>query len=266
MIARFTHRPAHSLGRRLLDAFRSRFVGGLGKSQRVFFVQINGQRYKRVVFGDSAQADRVATAVQSCQAVTPLPRLYHQHENELWFEFVEGQRLDADAHQDALAHLFAALHGLNHREVPLDQTTMHQQLSNDLEFLKQVAVLDDRQTVELQQRADALRPDRVLLGADYLDPVLKNFVFKDGRAVIIDLESIDLDALLGTGVAKCGLHWLPQDQRSDFVERIIELGAPDFRAQRDYAELALITGWTKRKLLAGKRGRIRVEHFDRFLR
>ncbi|MDP1136612.1 hypothetical protein Q6325_28555, partial [Klebsiella pneumoniae] len=59
MIARFTHRPAHSLGRRLLDAWRSRFVGGLGKSQRVYFVTVRGQRYKRVLFRDSALAGQV---------------------------------------------------------------------------------------------------------------------------------------------------------------------------------------------------------------
>jgi hypothetical protein len=267
MIARITHRPAHSLGRRLLDAWRSRFVGGLGKSQRVYFVHVNGQRYKRVVFGDSAQAASVVEALQACVDAIALPRLIHQHENEVWFEFVEGQSLLAaePEHREALARLFAALHAREPVLLSLDQSPLHRQFCTDLLFLEQAGLIDQGRRQRLTRRAEEVRPDQAWFGLDYLDPVLKNFVLRDGQAVIIDLESIGRHSLLGTGIAKSVLHWLG-DGRDAFAERIIELGAPDITRQLDYAELLLVAAWTKRKLLAGKRGRIKLDYLDRCLR
>jgi hypothetical protein len=267
MIARISHRPAHSLGRRLLDGFRSRFVGGLGKSQRVYFVEIRGQRYKRVVFGDSAQAATVVAAIEACGHSIVLPRLIHQHENELWFEFVEGRSLSADddEHREALARLFAALHAREPELVALETTALHDRFCNDLYFLEQAGVLDPERGRRLAAKAEAIRPVRAWFGLDYLDPVLKNFVLRERQVVIIDLESLGRRTLLGTGISKSVLHWLG-DGRDHFTERVIELGAPEFRPQLDYAELLLVTAWTKRKLLAGKRRRIDLGHFDRCLR
>jgi hypothetical protein len=267
MIARFTHRPAHPLGRRLLDAFRRRFLGGLGKSQRVWFVTIEGRRYKRIEYGDSAQARAVAEAVRAGEDVIPLPKLVHEHENELWFEFVEGQRPDAanTAHRAALARLFARMHAAQPRQAELVKTGLQTALLTDLEFLYHCRVLDESRYRLLQARAQELAPDTLWLGMDYVDPALKNVVMRDGEAVIIDLESLKIDSPLGTGIAKSVLHWLGDD-RDAFAARVIELGAPDFMDQLDYVQLCLISGWTKRKLLAGKRRRIEIGHFDRCVR
>lgn len=264
MIARFTHRRAHSLGRRLLDAWRGRFVGGLGKSQQVFFVRANGRRYKRVIFGDSALASEVVEAMAACRDRISLPELIHQHENELWLEFVEGRAIQAglEADRKALAECFAALHAAEPVEVALADTRLVRQLETDLNFLHHADILSERQWTALRKQAVALAPDRVWLGLDYIDPVLKNFVSRDGRIVIIDLESLARGCLLGTGIAKSTLHWL--DQRDTFAGEVIELGAPDFRPQLDFAHLALLSGWTKRKLLSGKRSRIKPALFDRF--
>jgi len=266
MIARFTHRPAHPLGRRLLDAFRGRFLGGLGKSQRVWFVTIEGRRYKRIEYGDSAQARAVVEAVRAGQEVIPLPKLVHEHENELWFEFVDGQRPDAanPTHRAALARLFARMHAAQPRHAELQQTGLQTALLTDLEFLCHCRVLDESRYRLLRARAQQLAPDTLWLGMDYVDPALKNFVMRDGEAVIIDLESLKLDNPLGTGIAKSVLHWLG-NERDDFAARVVESGAPDFRDQLDYVQLCLVSGWTKRKLLAGKRRRIDPAHFDRCL-
>jgi len=110
-----------------------------------------------------------------------------------------------------------------------------------------------------------VRPERAWFGIDYLDPTLKNFIFRDGQAVIIDSESLSRESLLGTGIAKCQLHWL-RGRRDEFADRIVALGAPDIRPQLDYAQLLLVAGWSKRKLLSGKRHRIQFEHFERCLK
>lgn len=233
----------------------------------MYFVHVNGQRFKRVVFGDSAQAAAVVEAVQACGTSVPLPRLIHQHENELWSEFIKGRPLqaDKDEHLDALARLFAALYSRESSCFDLDQTSLHAQFRNDLVFLEQVGIIDEARGRQLARQADAVRPKQAWFGLDYLDPVLKNFLFRDGQAVIIDLESIGRGSLLGTGIAKSVLHWLG-DGRDAFADRVIGFGAPDFRQQLDYAELLLVAAWSKRKFLAGKRNRIRLEHFDRCLK
>jgi len=264
MIARFSHRPAHGLGRRLLDAWRGRFVGGLGKSQRVYFVELNGQRYKRVVFGDSALAGTVVAAMRACAGRVELPQLVHHHENELWLEFISGARPDARADRAALAGFFASINQIEARQSRLAQTPWPAQLRTDLDFVRQAGVIDSRLHARLTDQAAAQQPEQVWLGLDYVDPVLKNFVLRENKLVVIDLESLARDSLLGIGLAKCSLHWLADDL-AEFTDQVVAAGAPDLRPQLDYARLCLVAGWTKRKLLAGKRGRIQRRHFETLL-
>jgi hypothetical protein len=251
----------------LVDAFRSRFLGGLGKSQRVWFVTIEGRRFKRIEYGDSAQVRTITEAVRAAEDAIILPKLIHEHERELWFEFVEGQRPEAGnrMHRAALATLFARLHAIGARRAELKQTGLHTALLTALEFLDPCRVLDASRYRSLLARARALAPETLWVGLDYVDPVLKNFIMRDGEAVIIDLESLKIDSPLGTGIAKSVLHWLGEE-RDAFAARVIEQGALDFLDQLDYVQLCLVSAWTKRKLLAGKRRRIDIGHFDRCLR
>ncbi len=265
MIARIAHRHAHSPGRRLVDFLRGLFVGGVGKSQRVYFVNVNGTRYKRVVFGDSALAAEAEAGLTACSSHVGLPTVILHHENELWVSFVEGRKVDPDSDTDriALADFFAGLYRIAPRQVDLGQTAFHARLLTDLTFLSDAGILDAARSSALLARAEALKPSTIWLGYDYIDPVLKNFVINDDRLIAIDIESIGRDQPLGTVIAKSTLHWL-EDGRDRFADLLIERGAPDFRAQLDYVHLCFLAGWTKRKLLTGKRGRIRPQRFDRF--
>ncbi len=68
---------AHSLPRRLYFALLRRLFAVFGKRQSVHFVQINGQRYKRVVFGDSFEAVTVERELNSAFGRSRFPALIH---------------------------------------------------------------------------------------------------------------------------------------------------------------------------------------------
>jgi hypothetical protein len=265
MIGRFGHRPANPLARRLVDRFRLLFLGGIGKAQSVYFVDVRGQRYKRVVFGDSRQAEIVESNLERLGASAGLPGLVLRHENEIWLEFVHGRAVDAQRPEDfqALAELFAAFYRHDSKALPSGQTRLQARLLSDLSFLADAGVLSRPRAVALAATADSLLPESIWLGFDYVDPVIKNFVMAPRGLVAIDVESVQAEQPLGTGVAKCRVHWLG-DRDGEFVERIIAAGAPDFRDQLRYVELCFLAAWTKRKLLSGKRGLVDPQRFASF--
>lgn len=266
MIGRFSHRRVHSPGRRLLDFIRSVFLGGVGKSQRVYFVRIGAQRYKRVVFGDAWQAATVAANLEALGHLGAFPGIVLVHENELWVNFVQGERLDPadEIGRRALAEFFAGLYGYQPQRLSMAERPDHARLLADLKFLETVEVISPDLSRRLAARAESIRPEFLWLGYDYIDPVLKNFVTRAGKAIAIDVESLQADQPLGLGIAKSRLHWL-KPPGDDFVRAIIERGAPDIRPQLDYVELAFLVAWTKRKLLTGKRGRVRPERLEEVL-
>lgn len=265
MIGRFGHRSAHSLGRRTLYALRSYFLGGVSKAQAVYFVEHRGHRYKRVVFGDSRQAELVELNMQAVAVASALPRLILRHEREVWVEFVHGRALDPTSATDLteLATFYADLYRGGAHHVALADTAWHEKLQTDLWFLARSGVLASSRAEEITRHAEDIKPETVWQGYDYVDPVAKNFVVATDGLKAIDIESFQADQLLGTGIAKAGIHW-PDFGADDFVARMIECGAPDFRAQQRYTELCFIAGWTKRKVLTGKHRYIQPERFDGF--
>lgn len=270
MLGRIGHRPVHSLARRSLYALRNWLVGGVGKGQAVYFVDYRGQRYKRIVFGDSRQAELVATALQAVLAVDAFPRLLLWHEREIWVEFVSGRKIDvADAEDLArLATFFARLY----QDAPVAAATrdLERRLEVDLWFLERAQVLSREDVRALEVTAHGLLPQQILSGFDYTDPVAKNFIVAGdggtggGGLTAIDVESLQMQQALGTGIAKASLHW-PGFDAPTFVDQVVAGGAPDFRPQYAYVELCLLAGWTKRKLLTGKRRYVQPERFEKFL-
>lgn len=266
MIGRIGHRPAHSLARRIWNYWRGWLIGGVGKSQAVYFVDHNGQRYKRVVFGDSRQAEIVEADLRAVPLKARFPRLIERHENEVWVEFVPGRRPDlADAADlDLLAGFFADLYAADSELSALAQTSCHEQLHTDLWFLGRSGVLTVERAAALTRHADDIKPDLVWQGFDYVDPVGKNFVVADHGLMAIDVESLQSRRLLGTGVAKCRVH-APGLNVGAFIRGVVERGAPDFSEQYRYVELCFLAGWTKRKLLTGKRRYLQPHRFDDFI-
>ncbi|MEE4637425.1 MAG: hypothetical protein V2J42_01625 [Wenzhouxiangella sp.] len=265
VIGRIRQRPVHGPGRRLLNWARSRLLSGVGKAQQAYFVSINGHRYKRVVFGDSVQALEVASALESCCDCVGLPEIVLAQEAEIWVRFVEGRKVDSGSNTDwqALNDFFAGLYARGPWQVALAETPLHRRLEIDLEFLRDSGVLDQARYGLLQDRAEQLKPDKIWLGYDYVDPVLKNFVVNDQGLFAIDIESLQKGVALGTGVAKASLHWLGDDWPRFLARLERQPGVPALAGQQPYVALCFLAGWTKRKLLTGKWSRVKAENFDR---
>lgn len=265
-MVRIRQQPVHGASRRLLNWVRSRVFKAVGKSQKAFFVTINGHRYKRVIFGDSVQAREVASALEACRDWVGLPELVLAQENEIWFRFIDGRRPDPGQQSDwqALNDFFAALYANGSYLTDLDATPIHRRLLIDLAFLRDSGVFDREKRDRLIEIAERLKPKQVWLGVDYVDPVLKNFVVNEQGLYVIDIESLQSQVLLGTGLAKSSLHWLGQQKHAFFERLLSQTGVPDLRPQQDYVELSFLSGWTKRKLLTGKGSRVQAERFAQF--
>lgn len=255
----FFQKNAHSKLRRMYFAAVRRLSGVFSKRQAVYFVDINGTRFKRVVLGDSYEAALVEHALASAPAQARFPQLIHRHENELLLSFVEGRRFDPARASDckALAVFFGALYGADRRGE--SSRNLWGALNIDLEFLATAGLVDSELKASLLDRAGELRPTEIQVGLDYVDPVAKNFVMDGDAIVAIDVESLRRDVPLGTGIAKAGVHWLERDTMGDFIGRVSEASGFTLGGQQPFVDLCFRVAWTKRKLLQGKHRSIRIE-------
>jgi len=255
----FFQKNAHSPLRRLYFAFVRRLSGLFAKRQSVYFVDINGTRFKRVVMGDSYEASLVERALEAAPTQARFPRLIQRHENELLLSFVEGRRFDPESAADcsALAAFFGALYGSD--RYGESSRKLWRALQIDLEFLVTAGLLDSALGDSLLLRAAELRPAEVQVGLDYVDPVAKNFVMDGEGIVAIDVESLRRDVPLGTGIAKAGVHWLDRDAIGGLIDQVSEAAGFTLSGQQPFVELCFRVAWTKRKLLQGKQRSVRVD-------
>ncbi len=117
----------------------------------------------------------------------------------------------------------------------------------------------------LDARVEDLTPEKLWMGYDCTDAVLKNFVrCPDGRVRGIDVESLTPNQLVGTGIAKAGVRWLG-DHRQAMLDSLRSRGAPDFQAYLPFVELSFLAHWQKSSFLEKKKRFVDSALFDRFL-
>lgn len=250
---------AHSLPRRLYFAGLRRVTGVFAKRQSVYFVDINGTRFKRVVLGDSYEASLIERALKSAPGEARFPTLIQRHENELLLSFVDGRKFDVSSTCDraALAAFFGALYGADRRSESTQ--SLWGALETDLDFLVVAGLLEPALMDSIRARAAEIRPTEIQVGMDYVDPVAKNFVVDGDSIVAIDVESLRRDAPLGTGIAMAGVHWLEREAISGFLDQVSAAAEFTLSGQQPFVDLCFRVAWTKRKLLQGKHGSIRVD-------
>ena len=266
---------AHSLPRRIYFWWLQRWRGVFAKRQSVHFLTIGGQRFKRVVFGDSSQAGEVQGALDAFAGTGRFPDLIHRHENELLLGFVEGRGFEPDDPSDRarLAQFLAVLWNQAPIGAPRAELPFDARLKVDLDFLVTAGVIDRTRADARAERAETLAPDSLMLGYDYVDPVGKNFLITGEspgsreipKLVAIDVESLRAGQPLGAALAQASLRWLAPGDVAIMASQVTEAGGPDLDHQLDYVRLITTVAWTKRKFLQGKTNFIRAEHFDAVL-
>jgi len=256
--------------KRVLRYWISRLFGSrLQKSQLMYFVDVGGHRYKRVVLRDSWLAQQIETNLERFGESDLFPRLVTTYEHEVWVEFVEGEGIGQvdEVVVRGVADFYAGVYSRAPRQVALRSTPFASRLHRDLRFLGEVGVLDAEKAERLLGVAKRIAPEQVWIGFDYTDPVLKNFVVArdTGRICAVDVESLESDQLLGFGLGKAFARWLAP-QREVFLDQLLASGTPDLRANLPFAELSFLAFWSKQGFLEHKWRYVDASHFDRFLK
>ena len=239
----------------------------LQKDKRLHYVTINGHRYKRIVLCDSYLASQIERALEHFSDSGYFPQLITRYERELWVEFVVGERTHTvdEAFVENVADFYATLYSTQARNVDAVESGFPERLHRDLRFLHEIAWLDDRSYRDLDTAAKALRPEHVWLGFDYTDPVLKNFVVRpqDKTICAIDVDGLSGDQLIGMGVMKACVRWMPPHE-DRFFERLARRQVPDFQAYLPFIKLCFLAKWTKRFFFERKWKAVDLSLFDEF--
>ena len=248
--------------------FMSRLFGSrLQKSQNVFLVQANGARFKRIILHDSYLASQIEEAMALFGPSPHMPGFVTRYEHEIWVDFVPGEQPNpADPSLIAdLAYFYAGIYSRSPREILASDSFWIRQVVRDLEFLSQVGILTAGIANDLNGKALDLMPEKLLVGFDYNDPVLKNFIrTKDGSLCGIDVESLVTEELLGLGVAKALARWM-EPHREAFLDAYGLTAAPDFRSYFEFVELVHLAAYTKLMFIEQKWANVDAARFERFV-
>lgn len=267
MIRLRRERNAHSLRHRLKRGWRQLIGADDVKQHVVHFMRIGEQTYKRIRFQSVSEAAAVETILERFGPTPALPACVTRHGKHLWLEFVRGEIFDSAAGdaEALLGHFFAELYRRDCRRVSIADTPLPARLERDLRFLAESKFLPEATAMKLVQRGRELEPDGIWMGYDYIDPLPKNFVVRDGHLVGIDVEALQSNVPLGTGPAKAILRW-SELTLPTFLERLREAGSPDLREQFEYVELCFFSAYAKQKSFQKKSHLAPPRIFERFLR
>ena len=241
----------------------------LQRSKSVHFVTISKRRFKRIILRDCYLASEIERNLECFGASEHFPSLITRYDNEIWVEFIDGARIRKnDVNErfvEKIAELYATVYARRPRLLDVTEFPFPVRLHQDLRFLNQVRVLGDQIYQELDRTAEHLTPKQVWVGFDYIDPVLKNFVMarNSGQVYAVDVESLQDNQLIGTGVARARVSWL-EAFLDRFFDRLERKGVPDFRSYFPFVELYFLARWTKMWFLEKKWKRIDPALFERF--
>ncbi len=224
-------------------------------------------RYKRLILCDSFLANEIAGNLEHFRQAGFFPDLVAQYEQELWLEFVEGEKVRSvnESLVQNIAEFYATVYGKNPIFLDTEDTQFVERLLRDLRFLHSIGVLTQDAFQDIQAVVPELTPTHVWVGYDYTDPVLKNFIVRsdNGRLCVIDVDGIAGNQLLGMGVAKACFRWIGP-HRSLFFSSLAQHGAPDIGQYFSFVELCFLGKWTKRAFLEHDWNVIDAALFERF--
>ncbi len=259
-------RNANPWWRRIQHAWQALMGRERHKSNDTRFLEFGGLRCKQVRFPDSAEAQRVEHLLRAHDARDLFPAFVFRLENTVWVRFVPGNRPSArnPADLDALCRFFTSMYRATTIEKSLEEIDLHERMLDKLKVLVKAGLLEAEKVEKLRIRADAIRPENVHCGLDYIDALAKNFIVGKRGVVGIDIEAIRHGELLGMGLAKARHRWLSTAADS-FLDVLAGQGGPDLRPNWEYIRLQFLVHYSVQNLLRGKQRRVRAGDFDEFL-
>ena len=264
---RFPQKSLHPLTRRIRSRLLTLFGNQPPRNNAVYRVEIEGHRVKRACMADSFEAQSHAANRRTFGPDGLSPALILRKENELWVEYIEGERLrevDRDI-LDKLAALFAVLYRRDPVLVPIEETHYNHTLHVDLNFLHGVGVLSAARYRELAAMADRVTPTALWIGYACVAANLKNFLLcPAGRIRSLEVAVPLPRWPISPGPATALAPWLGSE-REYFLDALTKHSVPDFRPYMSFLELAFSAFWQKNCVLERKSHFVRPELFDRFV-
>ena len=251
-----------------LRYFLSRVLGTrLQKAKGIYFVQINGKRFKRMTYCDSFQTSMLEQHLH-CFVDTPyFPSIATRYEHELWLTFVEGKIVEKVDESFLLKFVdfYATLYAKGPKLLETKETMFPQQLHQDLKFLGQVGVLSAEEESALDLCAQQLVPQHVWVGYDFTDPVLKNFVLATPglQLCAVDVEGLAHHQLIGMGLGKAFALW-GKEHQDHILTQLLKRNVPDFVSYFPFIELSFLAKWTKRSFFEHKWKFVNAKVFEKF--
>ena len=124
----------------------------LQKSQKLLFVTMNGQRFKRLVLRDTHLAAEIEQNLENFGESDHFPSMITRYEHEIWVEYVAGAAVREvnEGFVAKVANLYAQIYARRPRRVSLSETPFADRLKRDLRFLNQMGVLVDESYHDLE--------------------------------------------------------------------------------------------------------------------
>ncbi len=235
------------------------------KAHLVQIVEADGRKLKRVIFETEQEAARVAGCLRELKSTRRFPGLLDQAGRKLEVEFVAGpvasQRRRAD--HAAVADFFVDLYaGQAVTAVDPAGLALAKAVDTALEKLCSAAWINAGEAERLAALARDWQPRQVWLGHEYIDPIARNFVIADQRALAIDIEALWPNQPLGLGLAKAALRWLSISPDTVF-ESVLQRSGRDLKRQYPWVSLCFTAVYFAQKLDQNKPGHIRIEALTR---
>lgn len=257
----------YSLRKRARFILSRLFGTRLQDTKNLYFVTMNGRRFKRLILRDSYLASEIERSLERFGASEHFPPLVIRYENEIWVEFVRGTSIQKADERivEMMADFFATVYTRRPQQVEAIEAPYLWRLQQDLCFLNQVGVLADGAYRELDAAAERLIPKQVWVGFDYTDAKLDNFVITEETQQVcaVDVESLRDNQLMGIGVAKACVRWL-EPFRKVFFDHLARKGVPAFQPYFPFVELCVLANWATRGFFEKKWRFVDPTRFDRF--
>ncbi|MDG0996136.1 MAG: hypothetical protein P8O97_03205 [Gammaproteobacteria bacterium] len=250
---------AYSLSKRLASYFRSS-TGVLLKRMDVSFVSLGKKQYKRITCIDNYTPIHMQDLLAQVARSRYFPKTLIRYENEIWVEFVDGdivKKIDSFFIQqiiDFYSSLYQCASALKSSENFLGAALI------DLEFLMDMELLSEQDHEQLRHLLLKNAPEKVWVGLDYTDALLKNFVQEKGsnRLVAIDIESLQDKRLIGFGLAKAHTTWMTDQQFDQVIEGMRMNETPAFYDYYLFVLLCFRARWLKSLFLRKKMKRLKI--------
>ncbi len=258
-------RLANPWWRRLLRRWRHWRGGEPVKAHLVQIVEADGGRRKRVIFETEQEAARVASCLRALTPIGRFPGLLDESGLRLEVEFLAGPvaRRHRRSDQAAVAEFFVDLYaGQAATSANPAELALAKEVNSALSKLHAAGWIKAPEAERLAALARDWQPQRAWLGHEYIDPIARNFVMADQRAVAIDIEALWPDQPLGLGLAKAELRWLEVPSDKVFSAVFQRMGV-DLRGQYPWVSLCFKAVYFAQKLDQNKPGHIRIQALTR---